>query len=179
MWPLFVLSVVADTVIGHLWPPQGDSQSWGSALLVALLANLIAVVVFTRGLAMLLRRRRRDLPMVIARDYVGRSVVLTVSAVILAVGLVHHASVASNRVIMHDAIVRAQAFIGDRAPVEFRRNLSFVSVYAIEPGQVYRTCVISSEGRTYCVIVDMARPYAESVRFDGYTPNAVFSEGVG
>ena len=79
---------------------------------------------------------------------------------------------------MQDAITRAQAWIGDRAPAEFRRNLEFVSTVAIEPGRVYRTCVPSVDGRrTYCVIVNTNLPFAQSVSFAGYESNAVFAQG--
>ena len=55
---------------------------------------------------------------------------------------------------MQDAIKRAQAYIGDRAPAEFRRNLAYVDTFAIQPGSIYRTCVPSDyRRRTYCVIV--------------------------
>jgi hypothetical protein len=81
---------------------------------------------------------------------------------------------------MRDAIARAQAWIGDRAPAEFRRNVEFVSTLAIEQGSIYRTCVPSDDRtRTYCVIVKTHLPFARSVSFDGYESNAVFSAGTG
>jgi hypothetical protein len=81
---------------------------------------------------------------------------------------------------MSDAIARAQAWIGDRAPAEFRRNVQFVSAYALQPGSIYRVCVVSEYGgRTYCVIVKPALPFARSVTFSGYEPNSVLSTGTG
>ena len=99
---------------------------------------------------------------------------------LLAAGLIHHPTIVQHRRAMRDAIVRAQAWIGDRAPAEFRRNVQWVSTFTIEPGHLFRTCVPSDRrARTYCVIVDTALPFARSVRFAGYEPNSVFSEGVG
>ena len=46
---------------------------------------------------------------------------------------------------MRDATARAQAWIGDRAPAEFRRNVEELDTYAIQPGSVYRTCVPSPD----------------------------------
>jgi hypothetical protein len=84
----------------------------------------------------------------------------------------------ANRTAMDDAIKRAQAWIGDRAPDKFRRNLSHVSTFPIEPGRIYRTCVISpGRPHTYCVVVDMGRPFERSVKFAGYESNADFSRG--
>ena len=121
------------------------------------------------------------MPKVVARDYGGTAAIVGVSVVLLIVGLVHHPSVLEHRRSMQDAITRAQAWIGARAPAEFRRNIEFVSTVVIEPGSIYRTCVPSDRDRrrTYCVIVKTHLPFAQSVRFDGYEPNAVFSQGTG
>jgi hypothetical protein len=117
---------------------------------------------------------------VVARNYAGTSVVIAVSALILAVGLLHHASVVSNEQALQDATTRAEAWIGDRAPAEFRRNVMLSNTFAIEPGSIYRTCVPGRDGRrSYCVIVRTNLPVARSVRFDGYEPNSVFARGVG
>jgi hypothetical protein len=180
LWPAFAAATVADALIGHALPPSGDTETVAAAGLAALVLNLLAVILLSRPLGMLLRRRRRDMPLLIARNYAGTFVVATVTGAILAAGLAHHGSVMSNRQAMRDAIVRAQAWIGDRAPATFRRNLKWVDMFAIEPGSIYRVCVPSQDGRrTYCVIVDDTRPFARSVRFSGYEPNATFSEGVG
>jgi len=179
LWPAFVAATVADAILGHALPPAGDTETLVSAGLIGLVANLVAVILLTRPLSGLLRRRRQDLPTIVARDYAGTAVVSAVTASLLVVGLLHHQSVRANRRAMQDAITRAQAWIGDRAPAEFRRNLQWVSAFAIEPGRIYRACVPSiSSGRTYCVIVDTAQPFSSSVRFSGYEPNSIFSEGV-
>jgi hypothetical protein len=179
LWPAFVAAVVVDAAIGHLRPASGDSESIAGAALAGLALNLLAVLLLSRPLGALLRRFRPDLPGVVARNYAGTSVVLAVTVILLAVGLAHHASIVSDQAAMRDATVRAQAFIGDRAPADFRRNVRLSSTFAIQPGSVYRTCVPSQRGnRTYCVIVRTQLPFQRSVRFDGYEPNAVFAEGV-
>jgi hypothetical protein len=180
LWPAFAAATIADALIGHALPASGDTESVAGALLAGLVLNLLAVILLSRPLGMVLRRRRRDMPLLIARNYAGTLVVALVTGGFVAVGLAHHADVMSNRRAARDAIVRAQAFIGDRAPPTFRRNLQWVDMFAIEPGRIYRACVPSQDGRrTYCVIVDDRLPLQRSVRFSGYEPNAVFSEGVG
>jgi hypothetical protein len=107
-------------------------------------------------------------------------VVTAVAAALLVAGLAHHSTLVAHRSMMNDAITRAQAWIGDRAPAEFRRNLRFVSTFAIQPGSIYRTCVPSDHrDRTYCVIVKTNLPFARSVSFAGYEPNSVFAQGAG
>jgi hypothetical protein len=180
LWPVFVLATLVDAVVGHVRPPVNDAQSVASAALVGLFLNLLAVLLLSRPIGALMRRRRRDLPWVVARNYAGTTAVLAVSAAILAAGLVHHGAVIASQNALRDATVRAQAWIGDRAPAEFRRHVNLPDTFAIEPGSIYRTCVPGrSWSRTYCVIVKTNLPFARSVRFAGYTPNAVFAAGVG
>ena len=79
---------------------------------------------------------------------------------------------------MADAIARAQAYIGDRAPSEFRRNLAYVSAYPIQPGSVYRVCVRSSDRRGPTASSSGVRCRSRhSVSFAGYEPNAVLTQG--
>ncbi len=180
MWPSFIALTLLDALIGNQLPPSGDSQTLVGAALVAMFLNLMGVILLSRPVGMLVRRRRRDLPMLIARDYGGTLVLLAITALLVLAGLAHRPAIDANRSAMRDAIARAQAWIGDRAPDQFRRDVSLVSVYAIEPGSIYRACVPSSEGpRTYCVVVDTRRPFGRSVSFAGYEPNSLLSQGTG
>jgi hypothetical protein len=180
LWPSFVALIVVDAVVGHLLPPAGTSQTLVAAALLGLVLNVIAVVLLSRPLGMLVRRFRPDIPGVVARDYGGTFVVFAVAATLLAAGLVHRPAIQARQREVNDAIARAQAWIGDRAPDEFRRNLRSVSMLAIVPGTVYRVCVPSVDGRrSYCVIVNRNLPFQSSVRFSGYEPNSVLAAGAG
>ena len=180
LWPAFAALTVVDAVVGHELPASGDTESLPAAAIAALVLNLIAVLLLSRPLGALLRRFRGDLPGFVARNYAGTGVVFAVTAALLVVGLAHHDSIMANQRAMRDAIARAQAWIGDRAPAAFRRNVELLSTFTIQPGSVYRSCVLSSDGRrSYCVIVNTSVPFPRGVRFDGYEPNAVFSQGVG
>ena len=96
------------------------------------------------------------------------------------VGLAHRPQIEARQRDTADAIARAQAWIGDRAPDKFRRNLQFVSLLAIVPGTIYRACVPSLDGkRSYCVIVNRDLPFQNSVTFSGYEPNSVLDAGTG
>jgi hypothetical protein len=180
LWPAFVIAILADAVIGHALPPAGESQTLLAGALSGCVLSLIFLLLLSRPLGALLRRSRPDLPKVVARDYAGTFAVVAVAGALLLAGIVHRPSVLEHERAMRDAIARAQAWIGDRAPAEFRRNLEFVSTFAIEPGSIYRTCVPNDDrNRTYCVIVKTHLPFERSVSFDGYESNAVFSAGAG
>ena len=178
MWPTFLLLTVIDAVIGHLLPPAGESQSTAGAWLVAVFFNLLAVAVLAPLAAVALRRRRTDLPRVVARNYTGTGAVVFVTAGLLIAGLVHRPTLLADRHALDDAVARAQAYIGTHAPDTFRRNLFDTSTYEIQPGSIFRTCVRSGDHtRTYCVIVHTGTAFGRGVEFAGYESNSVFAQG--
>lgn len=180
LWPVFIFATALDAVIGTVLPMSGQREAIVGAGLAGLLLNVIGVILLSRPLGMVVRRLRPDMPVIVARDYAGTVVVCTVAALLAIAGLLHRDAVAHEQTAMRDARARAQAFIGDRAPAEFRANVQSVSMFTIQTGRLYRACVSGlQDGRTYCVIVDEATPFARSVRFGGYEPNWLFSEGVG
>jgi hypothetical protein len=180
LWPAFAAALIADAVIGHVWPPAGETQTLIGAALIGCFLNLIAVVLLRAPGGAAIRRRRPDLPRVVARDYAGTAAIVLITAALLIAGLAHRSTIIANRNAMNDAVARAQAFIGDRAPAEFRRNLEHVDTFAIEPGRIYRTCVPGqATRRTYCVIVKTEMPFPQSVTFAGYEPNSDFAAGAG
>jgi hypothetical protein len=178
LWPAFILFTLADAVIGNRLPPAGDTESLAAAALLALVANLLAVLFLSRPLGWTIRTRRPDLPGVVARDYGGTVAVLAVTAAILAAGLIHAPAIRASQFAEQDAIARAQAWIGDRAPDEFRRNLQYVSLLEIQPGSIYRACVPNRAAtKSYCVIVNRDLPLESSVTFSGSEPNAMLGAG--
>jgi hypothetical protein len=180
LWPTFIAFTIAYAVIGHELPPQGETQSLVAAGLLAAVLNLVGIILLSRPLGALLRRTRPDLPKVVARDVAGRCVILAITATLTLVGLVHHPAIVRQQRTMRDAITRAQAWIGDRAPAEFRRNVQYVNTFTIEAGHLYRTCVLSDDRRrSYCVVVNVRLPFERSVSFAGYEPNAIFAAGTG
>ena len=179
MWPAFVVLGFADGLIGHALPINSPGQGVFAGLVVGLLLNLLCVVLLSRPVGALLRRLRPDLPVLIARNYAGTACVLLVTVGFVAVGLAQRATIAADRNAMRDAVTRAAAYIGARAPAQFRVNATHLDTFTIEPGSVYRTCVFNRDGsRTYCVIVREKLPLAQSVIPAGYEPNSMFSLGL-
>lgn len=179
LWRLFGVLAVADGVIGHLLPLSSGGQSIAAGIMVGLVLNLLAVVLLSRPIGALLRRRRRDLPVGVARDYAGTGCVLLVTVGFVASGLAVASELRTDRSDQRDAVVRAVAYIGEHAPVQYRHHMTHPSVYTIQTDSVYRACVLNDAGtRTYCVIVRRQLPLRQSVVFDGYTPNNVFEWGV-
>jgi hypothetical protein len=180
MWPAFIGAVALDAVLGHALPPAGDSESLAAAGIAALVLNVIAVILLTRPTGALVRRVRGELPPVVARNYGGTLAVALVTGAVLLLGVLHHSALRANQAAMRDAVTRAEAWIGADAPAQFRHHLTSASVFAIQPGRIFRTCVPDDSGRrVICVIVDTHQPFPGGVKLDGYEPNWLFSEGVG
>ncbi len=178
LWPTFAVATVVDGVLIHALPLAGTTQTLVGGILAGMVFNVLAVLLLSRPLGHVVRRVRGDMPVSVARNYGGTFAVLLVSAVMLAIGLAHHSTLVAQQRALDDAIVRAEAYIGDRAPAEFRVNVTHTNTYTIQAGAVYRTCVPNRAGtRDYCVIVKTRLPLAQSVVPAGYEPNSVLSEG--
>jgi hypothetical protein len=170
---------LGDGIIAVVRPFVGDRQSVAGGVLAGLILNLLAVLLCSAGFGGLLRRRRADMPVAVARNYGGTVAVVLVSAALLAVGLARHGGIVANQHALRDAIVRAEGYIGDHAPQTFRANTQHTDTVTIQAGEMYRTCVPSQDAKqSYCVIVKPRLPLDRSVVFAGYEPNWLFAEGV-
>jgi hypothetical protein len=178
MWPAFVVTGIADGLIGHALPVNPPSQSVAAGVVVGLILNLVCIVVLSAPVGALLRRMRRDLPVVVARNYAGTLLVLLVTAGFVGVGLAERPAIAHDSAAMHDAAVRAGGYIGDHAPAQFASDRGGTDVLTIVEGSEYRVCVWNvGHSRDYCVIVDEDLPFARSVRPAGSEPNATLGRG--
>jgi hypothetical protein len=179
LWPTFVAAVFADGAIARLRPFVGDSQSFGAGVLTGMVLNLLGVLLLSRPAGAAIRRLRPDMPGPVARNYGGALVVAVLTFGLFAAGVAHHARVVSDHRVLDDVIVRAEAYIGDHAPAEFRVNAAHTDTFIIQAGVLYRTCVPSRyRPRFYCVIVKPRLPLGQSVVPTGSEPNAVFANGV-
>ena len=97
MWPAFAVLTVVDGVVLALLPFYGDGPGgFVPALLLAGFLNLLAVAVLAPLGGRVLRRRRPDLPRLVAADYAGAWMLTSIAALLLAGGLVHRPSVAAE-----------------------------------------------------------------------------------
>jgi hypothetical protein len=178
MWPAFVVTAIADGLIGHALPINPPRQSVIAGLVVGLVLNLVGIVVLSAPLGALLRRLRPDLPTLIARNYAGTACVLLVTAGFVGIGLAKRSTIAHDSAQMRDAVVRAAAYIGDHAPPQFQAQADRTDALAIQEGAIYRVCVWNARhSRDYCVIVDERLPFGRSVRPAGSEPNATLARG--
>ena len=178
LWPAFVVLTLLDGAIVHWLPLAGDQESPVAGWLIGLFLSLVGIVVLSPLLARGLRRIRPDMPRVVARDYAGSAVVVAVTSLLLFAGVLHRPTINTDMKALQDATARAEAFIGDRAPARFEHRRSTLDALPIQPPELYRVCAHSVSGNeTYCVIVNRAMPFGTGVRFSGYEPNSLLSQG--
>lgn len=154
LWPAFAGLTLLDAVLLGRLPIAGDGGTgFVPALLLAGFANLIAVAVVGPLLGRRLRRRRADLPKVVAEDYAGTALVVAVTLALLAGGLLHRPAVVSARHDMAEQQLEARRYIARFAPAEFRVNALATDTLKLENG-LFRTCAPGHDPlRWFCVIV--------------------------
>jgi hypothetical protein len=175
-WPTFLVLTIVDGLLLHARPVQGLSVDLVPAFLLAGFANLILVAVAAPVLGLLVRRRRRDLPRMIATDYAGALLIGGLTVAILVAGLVHHGDIVRERRAADRAIALARDFAAQAAPPAARRNLLAADTLRIDPGRVYRTCLPMGTDRSWCVVVHVDQEPPRIV-FGGHEPNALLGAG--
>jgi hypothetical protein len=178
LWPCFLVLTVVDATFVHLLPPQGDSEGVVLAWIQSTVLMMLAIAFVSPLLGLVLRRVRRDLPRNVARNYAGTFGVLGVSALLLLAGLLNHHTIVIDRAARLDASQRAEAWIGDHAQPEFQADVQELDTYAIQPPQIYRSCVLNpARTRSYCVVIDLAKPFGTGVKYAGDESNELLEQG--
>jgi len=171
-WPVFGLSTVADAVLIARLPFEADGPDALGAVLLAGFFNLLVVGVFAPLLGLAVRRRRGDLPMVVARDYAGTALLCLVTCGLVAAGLGHrsalleeHADRAALALSVHDYVVR-------QAP-RYEAGLGSPDVVRLETDH-YRACVYGQAPRPLCLFVNTDQRPAGVRRDPSQEPNDAF-----
>ena len=90
LWPAFISLTLTEGVALQVLPIAGDGP--GGVLpgvLLAGFANLILIAAVAPLAGHRLRRRRPDLPRVVAQNYAGTALLLVFAAAVLAGGVIH------------------------------------------------------------------------------------------
>jgi hypothetical protein len=171
LWPaFFALCAIDGILIATLPPFDGAPGDVIGGVLMAGFANLALLALIGPLAAHVLRRRRPDLPRVVAYDYAGTGLVLGLGVLVLALGLLHRpADVAKHG--DEDAMFSAvQQYVGAHA-AEWQPGLAAIDAVELAP-EVYRACVPGDDPRrSLCLIVDTDRRPARVVRDDSMQPN--------
>ncbi len=176
MWPTFVICLFVDTVLLHLLPIDGSSTSVGAAFIEAGFLNLAAVAVLGPLLSLALRRRRRDLPRVVARDYAGAAALLLVTAGTLVTGLLHRPAVLAAQRSFRAQALALRSYVDADAPA-YRRNLTRADTVQLA-ADFYRTCVPAADPATaLCLFIDTSHSPPVVRRDSDSAPNVRYFLG--
>lgn len=154
LWPLFAVLTLGEALLLGVLPISGDEGTeLVPGLLLAGVTNLLVVAVLAPLAGVLLRRRRPDLPQVVAADHAGAVLLALVFAGFVALGVAHRADVQEAR---HDMVVQqatARDFVARNAPPEYARRATTSDTVKLED-DYFRTCVPGDDPRRwYCVYV--------------------------
>lgn len=154
LWPSFIVLTLVDGVLLHRLPfydvGAGDLIR---GVLLAGFANLFCAAVIAPLVGRRLRRRRPDLPRLIANDYAGAALLCALAAAFLAGGLLHRPAIQAERDDRRAAFTSVHAYVVGQAP-EYRTGLARVDARRLAP-DFYRACVPGSDPRRpLCLLVD-------------------------
>jgi len=144
-WPLFVVLMIGDTLLLHLLPIAGRRTPLVSALLLAMLFNIVAVAGPGRLAGWWLRKRRPDLPRIVSDDRAGSVVLVCVAVGLLAAGIVHTPARQRAERAWRAQAAAVRAYVGAHGNPVYRANLDQMRTHEEAPGY-FRTCVPGDVG---------------------------------
>lgn len=138
--PAFAALTVGDAILLHELPIAGDGPDWYLAVLGAVFFNLLAVAVAGPLLGLLVRRRRADLPPVVARDRGGTVALLGVAVLLAGLGVAHRPALRAEHDALAEQAAAVRRYVARHGQPQYRRHLARAD--AIRFGDdLYRTCV--------------------------------------
>jgi hypothetical protein len=154
LWPVFVVLTLAEGVALEVLPITGDGP--GGVLpgvLLAGFANLILIAAVAPVAGHFVRRRRSDLPRVVAQNYAGTALLLAFGALILAGGLIHRPAVLEAEDDLRAQAAAVHDYVVTQAP-EYRAGIALADPVRIQD-DLYRTCVPGDDPKRWlCLFVN-------------------------
>jgi len=173
-WPAFVAFTVVDGVLLSELPfyDRGTGSVVGGMLLAGFV-NIIAIAVLAPLAGRRLRRRRPDLPRLVASDYAGTALLAAFSVALLIGGLLHRPALAAEREELAAVAVATRQYVVAQAP-EYERGVGSIDVLRVED-DLYRSCVPGADpGRSLCLFVNTTQ-MPPGVTLDGdRAPNSAY-----
>jgi len=173
-WPAFAVLTVVDAVLLTRLPFYDEGPgSLVAGLLVATFFNLLAVAVVGPLLGLRLRRRRPDLPRLIASDYASTAVLALICAALLAGGLAHRPAVAAERADLAAVVAGTHDYVVRSSP-EYREGLAGMDAMRVED-DLYRSCVPGPDPRRWlCLFVSTDQSPPGITEDPDRAPNAAY-----
>ena len=177
LWPTFVVATVLEMLLLHWLPVQGDATGWVGGLLAAGCLNLIGVVVVGGAGGILLRRRRADMPKVVADNYAGTAALGVVAACLVLAGVLHRPAITDRREAFGRQAEAVRTWVGHHGDATARARFAQADSLLID-ADLFRTCVPGRDPkRDLCLIVDTSKTPPSVRRDRSREPNASLGRG--
>lgn len=150
-WPLFVVLTVADAVLLKVLPISGTGPPLAGAVLLAMFFNLVAVAVLGRLAARAVRRRRPEMPRVVAEDRGGVALLCAVTVTLVAGGLIHNPEADEAAAAKRSQAEAVRAYVLAHGTAEQRANVGAMDTQQ-HAEDFFRTCVPGDPA--LCLLID-------------------------
>lgn len=179
-WRVFAVLLVVDGVVLERLPIAGERPGIVPALLLAAFFNLIVVAVAAPLLGRVVRARRSDLPAVVASDYAGTALLIVLTGVLVAIGLVHHGELRRRHEALAAGVAQLRAYVAHSAPAQYRGRVGQATSMPFGGG-LYRMCVPGDDPRRWlCLFVDTTTDPPGVRRDASGAPNSTYApQGTG
>lgn len=174
LWPAFVVVTLLETMLLHWLPIAGEGSGWIASLLLAGCLNVIAIALLGGLGGRLLRRRRRDLPKVVADDYAGLAALACVALAFLVAGLVHRPELIAENEAFARQSTAIRLWVQANGDDFTRAHVDAADTVQVDR-DLYRTCVPRPDPqrrRWLCLIVDTSHQPARVRRDRNRESNA-------
>jgi hypothetical protein len=154
LWPSFIVLTLVEGVALDALPISGDGP--GGLLPGVLLAgfgNLILIAAVAPLAGHRLRKRRPDLPRVVAQNYAGTALLVAFAATLVAGGLIHRPAVLAAEDDLRAQAAAVHDYVLAQAP-EYSPGIALADPLRVED-DLYRTCVPGPDPKRWlCLYVN-------------------------
>jgi hypothetical protein len=175
-WPTFVVVTLVDGAVLSALPFYDDGPGgFLPGVLLAGFTNLVAISVLAPLCGHLLRRRRKDLPRLVASNYAGTTLLSAITVLLFLAGLAHRPAEQAGERDRLAVLGSVHAFVLSQQP-SLRSRLASTDVMQLEP-TLYRACVPKPQpARWMCLFVSTDQAPPGITRDHDEEPNDVFRE---
>ncbi len=173
-WPAFAVATLAEGVTLQVLPISGRGPGGlVPALLLATAFNLTVLAALAPLAAVLVRRRRPDLPRPIASDSCATALLAALFVALLAAGALNHSSVQRDRRDRAASFVAASGYVHNQAR-DYLNTFGQASTVRVEVG-MYRTCIPGRDpARPLCLFVNTDQSPPGVTRDPERVPNGLW-----